>query len=131
MKDESSVTFHPSSESKSLRDFLHPCQELSMRVLIGHIDNIPQLQQHAPLPTREDRNDDIRAYGRIHPQIRYEPGMSWPQLLANCPPGWRPEIYIHRSPEYNAVPLGMEQADCLTVGVFGDWNLGGQMIHSV
>jgi tetratricopeptide (TPR) repeat protein len=102
-----------------------------MRVLVGHINDIPQVQQNAMLPGREQYDDEIVAYGRSYPQFHYEPGMPWSQLLANCPQGWRPDVYIHWSPEYNAVPLGLEQADCLTVGVFGDWNLGGQAIHCV
>jgi tetratricopeptide (TPR) repeat protein len=102
-----------------------------MRILVGHTNQIPQVRDGLPLPTREDREDRILAFGNGYQQVQHEPGMAWTDLLASCPPGWKPDVYIHWSPEYNAVPQGLEQADCLTVGVFGDWNLGGHAIRHI
>lgn len=102
-----------------------------MRILVGHTNRIPEVMIHRPLPGRETKNDHILAFGNGYAHVRHSPGMHWHDLLANCPTGWNPDVYIHWSPEYNAVPRGLENADCLTVGAFGDWNLGGRAIHSV
>lgn len=102
-----------------------------MNVLAGHINRIPEVMTHLPLPGRENRPDQILAFGNGYAHVRHVPGMSWEALLASCPSGWSPDVYIHWSPEYNAVPEGLERATCLTVGVFGDWNLGGRAIHAV
>ncbi len=102
-----------------------------MRVLVGHSFSCPELQQSSPLPGREGSNDEIVSFGFAYPQFPYHKGMTFDEILARCPQGWKPEVYIHWSPEYNPVPLGIERADCLTVGVFGDWNLGGQAIHAI
>lgn len=100
-----------------------------MRLLVGHTNQMPELLSHSPLPGRARRHDDILAFGNGYTQVRHEPGMDWEALLANCPKGWQPDVYIHWSVEYNAIPRGLENADCLTVGVVGDWNLGGQALH--
>ena len=102
-----------------------------MRVLVGHTNQMPQLRLHRPLPGRETRRDDILAFGNGYAQVAHEPGMAWTELLTRCPQGWRPDVYIHWSPEYNALPEGLENADCLTVGVWGDWNLGGQSMRAI
>ncbi len=52
--------------------------------------------------------------------------LSYPEIEAQYPAGWRPDVFIFWSPEYHPVPRGLESAPCLKVGVFGDWNLGGQ-----
>ena len=59
------------------------------------------------------------------------PDMRWPDIWRNSRPSWQPDVYIHWSPEYNPIPEGLEAADCLTVGVFGDWNLGGRAMRTV
>jgi tetratricopeptide (TPR) repeat protein len=92
---------------------------------------MPEIMLHRSLPGRESKGDSILAFGNGYAQVRHTPGMEWKDLLANCPAGWTPDVYIHWSPEYNAVPKGLELADCLTVGAFGDWNLGGRAIHAV
>jgi tetratricopeptide (TPR) repeat protein len=102
-----------------------------MRVLVGHTNKITQLLENRPLPGREGRGDEYLSFGFSNPNIPYHKGMTWQEIRSLCPAGWQPDLYIHWSPEYNPVPLGIENADCLTVGVFGDWNLGGQAIHAV
>src|SRR5690348_7145799 len=102
-----------------------------MRILIGFTNRIPELEQRLPLPGREGRGDDILCFGKDYAHVAYAPGITWNELRAACPSGWQPDVYIHWSPEYNPIPLGLEMADCLTVGVFGDWNLGGHALRSV
>ncbi len=102
-----------------------------MRVLIGFPNKIPELLARRALPGRESRADEILAFGGDYAHVAFAPGMTWDDLRANCPAGWLPDVYIHWSPEYNALPLGLAGADCLTVGVWGDWNLGGQALRAV
>jgi tetratricopeptide (TPR) repeat protein len=102
-----------------------------VRILVGHTNQIPEIKQHHPLPGRADKHDAILAFGNGHRQVAYEPGMTWNELRAQCPLGWEPDVYIHWSLEYNALPEGLENAPCLTVGIVGDWNLGGQAIRNI
>lgn len=102
-----------------------------MRILLGFSNTVPELIQKRPLPGREKAGDEILCLHREGGDICYTPGMTWQEVLDACPKGWHPDIYIHRSPEYHPIPAGLEQADCFTVGVFGDWNLGGYAIRSV
>lgn len=102
-----------------------------MRVLVGHTSRIPELIENRPLPGRENRGDEYLSFGFSNPNLPYHKGMTWSEVCGLCPAGWKPDVYLHWSPEYNPVPRGIEAADCLTVGVFGDWNLGGQAIQAV
>lgn len=102
-----------------------------MRVLVGHSFSCPELHQNRPLPGREASGDEIVSFGFAYPEFPCHKGMTFDEILARCPQGWKPEVYIHWSPEYNPAPIGIERADCLTVGVFGDWNLGGQAMHAI
>ncbi|HLK55177.1 MAG TPA: glycosyltransferase [Chthonomonadaceae bacterium] len=102
-----------------------------MRVLVQNLIRIPELLTHRVLPGREDCADEILACGPEYPGFPWEPGLSWAELLSRCPSDWKPDAYIFISPEYNPIPLGVQEADCLTVGAFGDWNLGGQAIEAV
>ncbi len=102
-----------------------------MKILIGHTNLMPQILLRKPLPGRENCGDEILAFGNGYTQISHTPGMDWNALTAGCPAGWTPDLYVHWSPEYNAVPFGIESAGCKTVGVFGDWNLGGSALRSV
>jgi tetratricopeptide (TPR) repeat protein len=56
---------------------------------------------------------------------------AYSDIAALFPPGWRPDVFLHWSLEYNAVPIGIESADCLTVATIGDWNLGGQAVQAI
>lgn len=102
-----------------------------MRVLVGYTAQAPEIVMHRNLPGREGKSDDILAFGNGYVHVRPQAGHSWDELRACCPSGWTPDVYIHWSPEYNALPWGWENADCLTVGVFGDWNLGGVAMQQV
>jgi tetratricopeptide (TPR) repeat protein len=56
---------------------------------------------------------------------------SFAEIVSQLPAGWKPDVFLFWSLEYNAIPLGIEDADCLTVGVVGDWNLGGQAVQQM
>ncbi len=102
-----------------------------MRVLVGYTNHIPQIVNGQALPGRETCGDSIIAFGAEYAQIAVTPEMAWADIIARCPGCWRPDVYIHWSPEYNPIPIGLESAECLTVGVWGDWNLGGQAMRAV
>ncbi len=102
-----------------------------MRLLVGYTNQMPQVAEKRSLPGREKAGDDILAFGAGYAHLNVTPDREWTDVLAQCPVGWMPEVYIHWSPEYNPIPAGLEDADCLTVGVFGDWNLGGQAMRAV
>jgi len=55
--------------------------------------------------------------------------MSYREIEAQYPKNWRPDVFLFWSPEYHAIPCGLESAPCYKVAVFGDWNLGGQAIQ--
>ena len=102
-----------------------------MRILIGHTNQIAEVKEGRPLPGRAGLHDAILAFGEGYTHLNVTPAMSWKDILAQCPSNWQPDVYIHWSPEYNPVPEGLERADCLTAGVFGDWNLGGRAMRTI
>ena len=55
--------------------------------------------------------------------------LSYAEIAARYPRGWQPDVFLFWSPEYHPIPRGLESASCLKVGVYGDWNLGGQAVQ--
>ncbi len=53
------------------------------------------------------------------------------EILASLPDGWKPDVIIHWSLEYYVPPKGIENAECMIVGIFGDWNLGACSIQNI
>jgi tetratricopeptide (TPR) repeat protein len=51
---------------------------------------------------------------------------TYAEFCSQFPKGWTPDAIIHWGLEYYPVPEGLEEAECFTVGMVGDWNLGGQ-----
>ncbi len=102
-----------------------------MRLLVGYTNQMPEVTGKRPLPGRENNADEILAFGAGYAHLNVTPDMDWQGIQAQFPTGWTPDVYIHWSPEYNPIPAGLQDADCLTVGVFGDWNLGGQAMRAV
>ncbi len=98
-----------------------------MRILLGFANHIPQILQHRRL---SGYDHDFLFFDHNTGHLKWSPDMSWNDISAACP-GGPPDLYIHWSVEYNPLPLGIEHAECFTVGVFGDWNLGGRAIHAV
>ena len=91
-----------------------------MRILLG--------------PFGTEYHDEIRRwYARAGDEtLAYTPDdLTLEAVLARCPADWRPDVLVHWSLEYNPVPVGLEKADFLTVGVFGDWNLGARAARCV
>jgi tetratricopeptide (TPR) repeat protein len=100
-----------------------------MRGVIAHFLPLAELTQRLGLPGRDD---DLLCLGQGHTHLAWEPTHNtYAHIAAQFPPGWQPEVYIHWSLEYNPVPLGLEAADCYTVGIVGDWNLGGQALQGM
>ena len=102
-----------------------------MRLLVGYTNQMPEVAGKRPLPGRENAGDTILAFGAGYTHLNVAPDMDWQGIRAQFPLHWTPDVYIHWSPEYNPIPAGLQDADCLTVGVFGDWNLGGQAMRTV
>ena len=97
-----------------------------MRILLAFAPHIQEILKHNTLA---DTGHDILFYDWNIRQIPWNPKMNWQEILAVCPAGWVPDIYIHWSIEYNPIPHGIEDAACYTVGVLGDWNLGGRALE--
>jgi len=86
-----------------------------MRIVIAPVKPEDEPLLRLPPP---GRSDEIICFG---------PGpANYAEQVERLPAGWRPDAYLLWSIEYNSIPVGLEEADCLTVGVVGDWNLGGQ-----
>lgn len=100
-----------------------------MRILLSYPNSITELLQGRPLPGSD--GDEILCFGGEYAAVPRETWLSWPTILESLPAGWVPELYIHWSPEYNPLPLGLEEASCPLVGVFGDWNLGGHALRAI
>ncbi len=85
-------------------------------------------------PMKAENEEQIR-----HPERRLEDSFcfyekdsgSYEEILAMLPEGWKPDVVIHWSLEYYIPPKGIEKADCLTVGIFGDWNLGAYAVQNI
>ncbi|HXG25182.1 MAG TPA: hypothetical protein VNJ09_11545, partial [Chthonomonadales bacterium] len=56
---------------------------------------------------------------------------TYADFCSRFPEGWSPDAIIHWGLEYYPVPEGLEEADCFTVGMVGDWNLGGQAFRLI
>jgi tetratricopeptide (TPR) repeat protein len=100
-----------------------------MRAVIAHFLPLPSLIHKQPLL---DRNDDLLCLGNPPTHLPFDPQQnSYAQIAAHFPSGWQPQAYLHWSLEYNPVPQGLEEAECFTVGIVGDWNLGGQAFQQM
>jgi tetratricopeptide (TPR) repeat protein len=97
-----------------------------MRVVCGYSCAIEELGSGRPLP---GRSDEILCYGPEPAPLRWDPAVnSYAELAAQFPAGWKPDALFCASLEYVPVPVGIEEADCFTVGIVGDWNLGAQAV---
>lgn len=99
-----------------------------MRVILPahfqtHLDQVRAL--------RPDAGDEFLTYGPPGAaDLVAGPGWSvFADIVAQAPRNWRPDVFLAWQIEYNTVPRGIEDAECFTVGVVGDWNLGGQTAH--
>ncbi len=85
-----------------------------LRILIGHLD--------IPLPEYDTSRYDVRV-------VRYtEDGQRPPatiaEMLAQCPPGWQPDIYYHAALIHFPIPADIEEFSGLTATNIQDWHRG-------
>lgn len=81
----------------------------------------------APVKPEEESLLRRPPMGRSDEIVCFGPGPAvYAEQIRSLPAGWKPDVYLLWSIEYNSIPEGLEESDCLTVGVVGDWNLGGQ-----
>lgn len=82
---------------------------------------------------RHGANDEFLTYGPPGAaDLTAGPGWcAFADIAAQTPGGWRPDVFLVWQMEYNTVPHDIADADCLTVGVIGDWNLGAQTVQWV
>ena len=99
-----------------------------MRVLAGYSPGLGSLLDGSSKPTTKH---EVLSYG-TNPcaGVQWDPACSsYQELMSLLPAGWTPDVAIFGSIEYVPVPQGIEFAECLTVGIVGDWNLGAQAYH--
>lgn len=91
-----------------------------MRVVMTPLDpaHVDALRKTFP-----EREDDLLCIPDSHG--------TYADFCARFPAGWSPDVIIHWGLEYYPVPEGLEEADCFTVGMVGDWNLGGQAFRLI
>src|SRR5438105_2124674 len=99
------------------------------RILMGPLDrNHPEAR--CILSTLTDC--EILTFSTADADIRYDlTADSFPDILSRLPLGWEPEIVFFLSPEYNAMPRGIESCPYPLVATIGDWNLGYSAIRDV
>ncbi len=99
-----------------------------MRILMGPCDK--PVEDDDVKRIVPDWKHELLFFGSGDAQLRWHGGdNSYAQLQSQFPAGWKPDLVIFNSPEYEAVPAGIEEADCLTAAIVGDWNLGGQAVQ--
>jgi len=99
-----------------------------MHVLIGPSDRPIQPETHS---LAQVAGHALLSYGK-DADVPWNPAVDdFTDILSRLPPGWLPDLVIFCSPEYHPVPRGIENADCPTAAIIGDWNLGGQAIHLI
>src|SRR5579864_4370910 len=50
------------------------------------------------------------------------------QMLTQCPPGWRPDVYVHSGATWFPIPTDIDTFGGLTVTVISDWNRGRRAV---
>lgn len=96
----------------------HPSTSEPVRILIGHLDT--------ELPEVDRSRFDVRV-------VRFLPEGGGPPptiaaMLAQCPEGWKPEIYYHASLVHFPIPTDIEEFDGLTATNIQDWHRGGRAV---
>src|SRR5437764_1107506 len=89
-----------------------------MRILIGH-----SLSEHAAFDP--DRYDvQVAPFGKDG----RKPPESIAEMLAQCPPGWKPDVYLHPGTVFFPIPTDIEAFDGLTVTTLQDWQRSGRTV---
>jgi hypothetical protein len=89
-----------------------------MRILIGHRDT-------ALPPYDTDRYE-------VH-SVRYRadgqgPPATIAEMLAQCPPGWKPDVYYHSGLVHTPIPADIETFEGLTATDIQDWHRSGRAV---
>lgn len=102
-----------------------------MRVVLAHHTiRVPELVHRQPLPGRPA--DEILCLGGPGSHLAYQPeNHAYSEIARQYPDGWKPDVYIHWSMEYNRIPAGLEEADCFLVGTVSDTFLGGRAAQAM
>ena len=89
-----------------------------LRILIGH--------QDTELAHYDTSRYDVRfvRYGRDGET----PPRTIAEMLEQCPPGWKPDVYYHASLVHFPVPADIEAFDGLTATNIQDWHRGGRAV---
>jgi tetratricopeptide (TPR) repeat protein len=102
-----------------------------MRVLMGPDQAVTEPLLRFLTVERDGKTDELAVFSAAYRPVLSEPGRAWPELLSHLPEGWEPDLFLFSSPEYHPILDGLENADCLTAALLGDWNLGGTAIRAV
>jgi tetratricopeptide (TPR) repeat protein len=102
-----------------------------MRVVLAHHTiRVEELIRNQPLPGRAA--DEILCLGGPNSHLQYQPdNHAYSAIARQYRDGWKPDVYIHWSLEYNRVPEGLEEADCFLVGTVSDTFLGGRAVQAM
>lgn len=89
-----------------------------IRILIGHLD--------FELPPYDTTRFDVR--GVRHTQGGRALPSTIAEMLAECPAGWKPDVYYHAGLIHFPIPSDIEDFDGLTVTHIQDWHRGGRAV---
>ncbi|HZO89409.1 MAG TPA: glycosyltransferase [Chthonomonadaceae bacterium] len=89
-----------------------------MRILVGH--------QDYELSAYDTRRYDVRV-------VRYRkdgqgPPATIAEMLEQCPPGWKPDVYYHASLVHFPIPTDIKEFEGLTATNIQDWHRGGRAV---
>ncbi len=89
-----------------------------LRILIGH--------QDTRLPPYDATRYDVRV-------VRYgtdgqTPPRTIGEMLAQCPPDWKPDVYYHAGLVHAPIPADIETFEGLTATNIQDWHRGGRAV---
>lgn len=88
-----------------------------MRVLVGH--------ESAEFSGVVDGQYDVRCVQQNRNGVRPS---SIAEMLEQCPPAWKPDVYLHSGTVHFPVPTDVETFEGLTVTVISDWHRGGRAV---
>src|SRR5579883_986521 len=88
-----------------------------MRILIGH-------EEWDETPAYDTSRYDIRCVKWASDGKRV-PG-TIAEMLEQCPPNWKPDVYLHGSLGYFPIPLDIDEFEGLTAAIISDWERVGR-----
>ena len=98
-----------------------------MRILLGCLDYIDKTYYKEAL-----KNYDLKIFSYANADIEYDPGnVDFPTILTRLPAGWEPDLVMFFHPEYQFLPIGMEECPYPLIALVSDWNLGFESINNI